>query len=270
MVDTIYTLYITPKVSENSSESKVNEFLNTQFQKIYNFLNSAFEGFDGVSIGTITTDDVKGLWYSSFIIYLNLSKTFYIHCYIDKILDSTNGSIYYFIIKFDIVKDGIIHDSFSTNSSQSYAYLYFYKSNYGVFTNISRITAGTNVISYSDKLSAMSMIFVPDDVSTLIYCKNENFNSAASTSSEIDVYVLSENHTEIEIMTESATHMCRSCGDQRMSMVSAFSYITPINCPHLYRVIGIPNTGYPKGKIKIADKYMIWMGRYALEVENEE
>ena len=114
------------------------------------------------------------------------------------------------------------------------------------------------------------MIFVPDDVSTLIYSKNESFNSAGNGTSEVDVYVLSENHTEIEIMTESATHMCRSCGDQRMSMVSAFSYITPINCPHLYRVIGIPNTSYPKGKIKVANKYMIWMGRYALEVENEE
>ena len=263
MVDTIYSLRITPRVSDNGSESTVNEFLN-QFQKIYNFLNSAFEGFDGVSIGTITTDDVKGLWYSSFIIYLNLSKTFYIHCYIDKIVDSSN----YFITKFDIVKDGIIHDSFSTNTNQSTSYLYFYKSNYGVFTNISRISVATN--SYSDKLSAMSMIFVPDDVSTLIYSKNENFNSAGNSTSDVDVYVLSENHTEIEIMTESATHMCRSCGDQRMSMVSAFSYITPINCPHLYRVIGVPNTSYPKGKIKVANKYMIWMGRYALEVENEE
>ena len=266
MVDTIYSLRITPRVSENTSESTVNEFLNTQFQKIYNFLNSAFEGFDGVSIGTITTDDVKGLWYSCFIIYLNLSKTFYIHCYTDKIGDS--GSL--FIIKFDIVKDGIIHDSFSTNGSQNVAYLYFYKSNYGVFTNISRIFSSNVPTSYSDKLSAMSMIFVPDDVSTLIYSKNESFNSAGNGTSEVDVYVLSENHTEIEIMTESATHMCRSCGDQRMSMVSAFSYITPINCPHLYRVIGIPNTSYPKGKIKVANKYMIWMGRYALEVENEE
>lgn len=266
MVDTIYSLRITPRISETASESGVNEFLNTQFQKIYNFLNSAFEGFDGVSIGTITTDDVKGLWYSSFIIYLNLSKTFYIHCYIDKIVDSGN----YFITKFDIVKDGIIHDSFSTNINQGTGYLYFYKSNYGVFTNISRINANTTASTYSEKLSAMSMIFVPDDVSTLIYGKNENFNSATNSTSELDVYVLSENHTEIEIMTESATHMCRSCGDQRMSMVSAFSYITPINCPHLYRVIGIPNTSYPKGKIKVANKYMIWMGRYALEVENEE
>lgn len=267
MVDTIYTLYITPRVSVNTSESTVNEFLNTQFQKIYNFLNSAFEGFDGVSIGTITTDDVKGLWYSSFIIYLNLSKTFYIHCYIDKIVDGNSNSNY-FIIKFDIVKDGIIHGSFSTNINQSYAYLYFYKSNYGVLTNISRIST-SSASSYSDKLSAMSMIFVPDDVSTLIYSKDDNFNSSSNTS-EVNVYVLSENHTEIEIMTESATHMCRSCGDQRMSMVSAFSYITPINCPHLYRVIGIPITSYPKGKIKVANKYMIWMGRYALEVENEE
>lgn len=269
MVDTIYSLRITPKVSENASESTVNEFLNTQFQKIYNFLNSAFEGFDGVSIGTITTDDVKGLWYSSFIIYLNLSKTFYIHCYIDKTVNSGSSSNDFFI-KFDIVKDGIIHDSFATYGNQNFAYLYFYKSNYGVFTNISRILYGTNASSYSEKLSAMSMIFVPDDVSTLIYGKNENFNSANNSTSELDVYVLSENHTEIEIMTESATHMCRSCGDQRMSMVSAFSYITPINCPHLYRVIGIPNTSYPKGKIKVANKYMIWMGRYALEVENEE
>lgn len=267
MVDTIYSLLITPRVrvSENSSDSTVNEFLNTQFQKIYNFLNSAFEGFDGVSIGTITTDDVKGLWYSSFIIYLNLSKTFYIHCYIDKIADANNIGNYHFITKFDIVKDGIIHDSFSTNINQTYAYLHFYKSNYGVFTNISKISTNT-VNSYSGKLEAMTMIFVPDDVSTLIYGKNENFNSAGTTSTENDVYVLSENHTEIEIMTESATHMCRACGDQRMSMVSAFSYITPINCPHLYRVIGIPNTSYPKGKIKVANKYMIWMGRYALEV----
>lgn len=266
MVDTIYSLRIAPRVSENNStESLLNEFLNTQFQKIYNFLNSAFEGFDGVSIGTITTDDVKGLWYSSFIIYLNLSKTFYIHCYIDKIVDSSN-SCNYFTTKFDIVKDGIIHDSLSIYNSQIHGYLYFYKSNYGVLTNISRIPFSNYPTSYSDKLSAMSMIFVPDDVSTLIYGKDDNFNSSSNSSSEVDVYVLSENHTEIEIMRESATHMCRSCGDQRMSMVSAFSYITPINCPHLYRVIGVPNTGYLKGKIKVADKYMIWMGRYALEV----
>lgn len=268
MVDTIYSLRINPRLSENhSTESLVDEFSNTQFQKIYNFLNSAFEGFDGVSIGTITTDDVKGLWYSSFIIYLNLSKTFYIHCYIDKIVDSSN-SCSYFTTKFDIVKDGIIHDSFSTYGNQTAAYLYFYKSNYGVFTNISRINT-SSASGYSEKLSAMSMIFVPDDVSTLIYSKDDNFNSSGNTS-EVNVYVLSENHTEIEIMTESATHMCRACGDQRMSMVSAFSYITPINCPHLYRVIGVPNTGYPKGKIKVANKYMIWMGRYALEVKNEE
>ena len=147
--------------------------------------------------------------------------------------------------------------------------LWVYKSNYGVLTNISRILVSNIPTSYSEKLSAMSMIFVPDDVSTLIYSRSDNFNSATSTS-DVDVYVLSENHTEIEIMTESSTHMCRSCGDQRMSMVSAFSYITPINCPHLYRVIGVPNTSYPKGKIKVANKYMIWTGRYALEVENEE
>lgn len=215
----------------------------TELQSIYTFWRSAFEGFNGVTIETFNS-------YMGMNVYLDANKRM-----LFKFDASENTNDEYLTLSISLIKDNITMCTF--NNSNNVDGHYFYKTNYGVLLTLENSYNETNVDSI---MSQYTTIFTPTEVPTVI-CKFANGYNSESTD-----WIISLNHESVENL-KSNSLIVHDYTDQKFVLMNAFTMKTPINTPHVFRVIGVPSSSHLKGKIKVGDKYFIWVGKYALETD---
>ena len=202
--------------------------------ELWDFLEETFDEFDIVSFEQDTENNIM-------YIYLDETKKLYIKVMVDGNIRIDYGF-------------GETLCNYSCTYTSSTVYFTYFRTKWG-------ITFGsTSIASNATSVETLQNFFVSNPVPTLICGLN------LSTSSNI-YYLATPLHEEFESMNENAMYLASSFGGQKFVVTNAYSCSENIDCQHLFRVLCIPQSTYPKGKIKVGDKYLYWSGRYALEYD---
>lgn len=269
-IDNTNKLYSISYLSQGiDSVSKLNS--------IYDFWESAFVGFEGVQITRTNNSSTygnnnKNLQDMDIYLCNNITAENVVSDILFRFQSSITSDTgtdlidlkIYLMIKDKNASEYTIKASFNNNLTD-YTYHWFYKTDYGVtlkFPNSDKPS------SYNLAFNECDIIFIPGNNSnntcpTVIYDIDQSISSYATDR------IISSKHNNVEQLVSNGVlaynYNTIDTGLQRFILVNAFSMVNPINTPHLYRVIAVPSLDLHRGKIKIGNKYFIWIGRYALE-----
>lgn len=203
---------------------------------LWDFLEEAFDEFDVVSFERDTENKVM-------YIYLDETKKLYITVGVDS------GAIK---IRHYL---GENQCSYYYSYSQTQLFFSYLRTKWGIMWGYT-----TTAASVSYDVLQNFFVFAPVPV---LVC-------GVTVASNNTYYLASPLHEEFEDMNESAVLISTTLGTQRFAVTNAYSCFEDINSQHLFRVLGVPGNSYPKGSVKVGDKYLFWTGRYALEYDPDD
>lgn len=268
-IDNTNKLYSISYLSQEiNSVSKLNS--------IYDFWESAFVGFEGVQItrtdnGSTYGNNNENLQDMDIYLCNNITAENVVSDLLFRFKSSITSSTgtdlidvkIYLMIKDKNASEYTIKTSFNNQNGDFYHW--FYKTDYGVTL---KFPNSPKPSSYNLAFNGCDIIFIPGNNSnntcpTVIYDIEQNMDSYGTDC------IISSKHNDVEQLVSNGllayNYDTIDTELQRFILLNAFSMVTPINTPHLYRVIAVPSTNLKRGKIKIGNKYFIWIGRYALE-----
>lgn len=221
----------------NSRSWTTSEITEDTVSDIWDFFEEAFEGLDEI---TFNRDNANHVMY----IYLDENKKVYITV---KVSDLGTGVLIEFWLNGEKC-------SYKDTTQQTTTMLTYFRTKYGIAWGLTSSIAA----SYSD----LGNVYVQKSTPTLVVGVK---NSATST-----YYILSPLHDKIEAISEQTIYLSNNLGDQKLAITNAYSCLENLKIRHLFRVLGIPNSTYPQGRIEVGGKKLFWFGRFALEYEEEE
>lgn len=199
---------------------------------IFDYIQDVFEGFEDITTERSANDDELDVFFD---IEKKVKMAITLH--------SSGGLIFKYYLNSDLCSY-----SKSTNG-QTYTIFCYLRTDYGIaWGAYSQITDYTRLTSF----------FTAKDTPTLIVGTQNT-----------TCYLLSPAHQQIEVRTESNEYLSTSANNQRFAMCNVFSCDVNINTKYLYRVLLIPTSSYPKGKVVLGATRAFYCGKYALEYEEE-
>ena len=229
--NTFYT-----KAISNSLFESIDGFI-----EIWDFLEEAFDEFEEVSF----LRDVENF---SLYVYFDTDKKTYM-----KVIPYVqSGSITGLQMLFYLNE---IESTNKVSAIGSNVYIRYIRTKYGITWSMDTSQNGTET-SWNPPL-----IYTPAPVPTIWV--------GLSTSGNSTYAIISPLHETIEIMKETSTYISTNLGGQKFIMTTAYSCLEDINAQHVFRVLGYYSNA-PGGRIKVGDKYVFWVGKYALEYDPDD
>lgn len=212
------------------------------FNESLDFLEEAFDEFEEVSF--LRDNENQTLY-----IYFDTDKKMYM-----KVIPNTNKGTIVGIKMLFYFND--VEDTRNAVTSGT-TYIHYVRTKYGIVWSLTS-NSGSTETSWSPPF-----IYTPDPVPTLWIGLNvANSNTYA---------IISPLHETIETISENSLYLSPSLGNQKFIMTTAYSCLEDINAQHVFRVLGCHNSlNAPMGRIKVGDKYVFWVGRYALEYDPDD
>lgn len=207
------------------------------FNESLDFLEEAFDEFEEVSF--LRDNENQTLY-----IYFDTDKKMYM-----KVIPNTNNGTIIgikMLFYFNDVED--IRNAVTSDAT----YIQYVRTKYGIVWSLGHTV-------YTETSWNPPFIYTPAPVPTLWIGVNSNIYA-----------IISSLHETIEIMSESTPYLSTSLGNQKFIMTTAYSCLEDINAQHIFRVLGCYDPGAPGGRIKVGDKYIFWIGRYALEYDPDD
>lgn len=222
---------------------------------IWDFWEEAFDEFDEVSF-------VRDVENNIMYIYLDKNEHMYITVGMDSNTTTVNGvdTTTFRNFRMQYWLKGEKYSSDTSSNSSSIAYIFYIRTKYG-------ITWGFNFSSSSISIYGnYEFFYVPQPVPIWL----GKFGNSSINNSNHTYGIFSPLHEKIEYMEENSKYLAYSLGDQKFIVTNAYSCLKDINSQHLFRVLGVPNSSYPLGKLLVGGKYLWWFGRYALEYDPDD
>lgn len=229
--NTFYSKYIS--ADSFSSGDGFNESLD--------FLEEAFDEFEEVSF--LRDNENQTLY-----VYFDTDKKMYM-----KVIPNINNGTIIGIKMLFYFND--VEDTRNAVTSST-TYIHYVRTKYGIVWSLAA-TVSTET-SWNPPF-----IYTSAPVPTLWIGLN--------TSSSCTYAIISPLHETIEIMSETNTYISTNLSGQKFIMTTAYSCLEDINAQHVFRVLGYNNSSATVGsRIKVGDKYVFWLGRYALEYDPDD
>lgn len=214
-----------------------SDITESTISSVWDFMEEAFTGLTGVTFQKNSSDKVM-------YIYLDDEKKMYIAVKVNAANQNTGVLIEYWLNSEQC--------TYKDTLTQTKTIITYVRTEYGIAWGCT-----SNSASYSD----LGNVFVQKTTPTM-FVGIKQTGMVSNT-----YYILSPLHDQIESMSESSMYIAGNLGEQKFIMTNAYSCLEKLKLRHFFRVLGIPGSNYPQGRIKVGDRNLFWFGRFALEEE---
>jgi hypothetical protein len=212
-----------------------SEITSSTISQVWTFFEEFFSGFEDVTFSRNV---------SSSVLTINLDSQNKM-----KIIVSLNGTSGILAEYYIGNNKCVLSDSASTASTE----ISYLRTEYGVAWGIN--------ISKTD--FAFPNYYIPQSVHSMFI--------GVSTNNTNTYYILSENHTNIEAVSEYSTVIADGLGGRKFLLTNPYSFEANLRIKHFYRVLGVPQNSFARGEVRINGKNYFWCGyRFMLEFEEIE